>query len=198
MASKTDIANRALTKLGEGRVSNIETDGSISAVTINGMWTGLRDYLQKSFPWHFCIKRYGLAASATAPAWGYSTAYPFPTDYLALLEIQNDPDYILEGGHILTNVSGQLNIRYIARIEDVSQFDPMFNEAFSCLLAHEACERITQSNTKKESLRRDMMKVINDAYTEGSILDLPQKLALDEWISSREESSMVIDYGQVV
>lgn len=195
MASKTAIANRALSKLGEARVSNIDTDNNKPAKVIRFMYDIVRDAMLTAYPWNFAIKRVQIAADSDAPAWGYNKQYTLPTDFLALLEIRGNPEYRLEGGFILTNEGAPLYIKYIARIENSGLFDPLFVEAFATRMAFEGCEEITQSNTKKEALLRDYEMIVRQAYASNAIQSQPQDLEPDTWLLARESTVDDIDYN---
>lgn len=186
-SSKTAIANRALSKLGERRVSNIDTTDNASAEIIRDMWDGVRDALLQSYPWNFAIKRTSLAIAGTSPDWEYSNEYTLPVDFLSLLEVKNDPDYRIEGGFIRTDEGTPLPIRYVARIETTGNWDPMFDEAFAAALAAEACEAITQSNTKKQILLQEKVQAIKDAFANDAIQEPPLDLRPDTWLTAREE-----------
>ena len=97
-----------------------------------------------------------LPALADAPAWGYDYQYPLPDDYLALVQV-NDiyvrsgssvALWSVEAGAILTNIEAPLKVRYVKRVTNPGLFDSMFCEALACKLALEACETLTQSETK--------------------------------------------------
>ena len=98
MASKNEIAVRALSKLGQPRVSNIETDSTTNAIVLRDMYDVVRDALVASYPWNFAIKRAQLAKDSISPAWGYNNSFTLPVDFLALLEIKSNPDYRIESG----------------------------------------------------------------------------------------------------
>ena len=90
MASKTEIANRALSKLGQPRVSNIDTTDTKPARIIRDMYDSVRDALLQSYPWNFAVKRVTLAPDATAPAWGWTFAYTPPADFLSIYRVKFD------------------------------------------------------------------------------------------------------------
>lgn len=185
MASKTQIANRALSKLGQPRVSNIDTTDTKAARVISGMWESVRDAMLQSYPWNFSIRRSVIAADAAAPAYEWDRQFTLPTDYLQILSVYDDPDYRMEGGKILTNADAPLKIRYIARIEETSEYPSLFNEAFSSLLAYEACEEITQSNTKKDILFNEYRMMVAKAYQSDAIEDPVVDTDDDDWVLVR-------------
>ena len=202
MASKTEIANRGLSKLGHGRVSNIETDNTKAAKVMNEMWDIVRNSLLTSYPWNFAIVRSSLAKDAEAPAWGYANQYTPPSDFLALLEIKNDPDYRVEadsvnGLKIVTDAGAPLKIRYIRLVENTGEYDPLFADALAAKLAVEACEILTQSNKKKEILIQEYRAALDAAYKSDAIQDPSQNLRDDEWLVARNSSVYYndIDYN---
>jgi len=188
MASKTEIANRALAKIGDTRVSNIETDGTKKALVINDMWDLVRDALLQSYPWNFALKRASILADGTAPAWKWSKRYAVPTDFLSLIEIQDFPDYEMVGGFIETDNSSPLKILYVSRVEAAGDFDPLFAEALASSLAVEIVEVLTQSNTKKNILLAELESNIKAAFAADAIQDMPQEQRPDSWLTSREDS----------
>ena len=184
MASKTDIVNRALSKLGQSRVSSIDTNTEAARV-MNDMWDNVRDALLQSYPWNFSIKRVLLAKDSTAPAWGYVNRFTLPSDFLALMDIRNDPEYTIENGYILSDEGAPLYVRYVSKVEDTGLYPPLFTEALAASLAYEACEKITQSNTKKEILFSDLNFAINRAYVSDAIDNPSLVLPEDTWLTDR-------------
>lgn len=185
MASRTSMSNRALSKLGQPRVNNIATTDTKAARTINEMYDTVRDAVLAAYPWNFAGKRATLAPDADAPDWGWNYAYTMPSDFLALTEIDTDPDYEFEGGKILTDEGTILYIKYTAQITDEGSFSPLFTEAFATRMAFEGCEEITQSNTKKAAFGQEYEASLKQAYQldakENPIKDLED----DDWVTAR-------------
>jgi len=185
MPSKTDIANRALLKLGDLRVSNIETDNSPRAIILNDIYDSVRDELLSYFPWVFAKELAKIAVDASSPDWGYGSKYLLPTDFLRLIEIRGNPNYSLLGKYLHTDAGSPLYIKYIKRIENAGDFSTLFAEAFACKLAVEACEKISSSNTKKQILTREFYDTISKAYVVESIQEEPDTLLESSWIVAR-------------
>ena len=183
MASKTAIANRALSKLGQPRMANIDTDGTKAARVMSEMWDIVRDAMLQAYPWNFAIKR-AVLAQTDAPAWGWDYAYTLPVDCLAVIEIKDDPDYVVEDGKILTD-SAEVYLRYIYRVTDTSKFGALFTQAFGCMLAYEACEELTQSTSKKDALLGECRYFVDLAYTSDAIEQPGDKLPEDDWLTAR-------------
>ena len=139
MASQTDICNQALTKIGADRILAI-TDDTKAASTLNAIWAIKRDAELAAQPWTFAIRRASLPASTTTPSFGWSYAYPLPSDYLAMVEVGEDyafytgdpqPLFALEGGEVLTDQGSPLNIRYVSRVTNTGLYPALFAEALA-------------------------------------------------------------------
>ena len=197
-ASDVAIANLALTKIGDLRITAL-SDNTKQAREVNAVYGMLRDKLQRTYNWRFCVKRAALAADVATPVFDYSHQYTVPSDCLRILQINayypapdlsdlissSGQEYVLEGGKILTRSSGVLNLRYLARIETTSLFDPSFDEAFASLLAYNVCEALTQSDAKKNAALRDYRMALMDAIRANAIENPPESIADTTWITVR-------------
>ena len=196
--SDVAIANLALTKLGDLRITAL-SDNTKPAREINAVYSMLRDKLQRTYNWRFCVKREVLAADTTTPAFDYSYAYPLPNDCLRVLQINayypapdlsdlissSGQEYVIESGKILTRSSGSLNLRYLARTTDPTKFDSSFDEAFAALIAYNVCEALTQSDAKKNAALRDYRMALMDAIRANAIENPPESIADQTWITVR-------------
>jgi hypothetical protein len=78
-------------------------------------------------------------------------------------------DWNFEGDYFTTRDSGVIPFRFAADINDPSLFDPLFAEGFSCRLALEVCEPITQSNAKIQTIAGEYKKFMTEARTVNGI-----------------------------
>lgn len=198
-SSSTDIANRALTKLGEEHILSL-TDDRKPARVLNGMFAQVRDAELRRNYWNFALKRSQLVALTAAPDWGYAYQYPLPNDFLALVQVgefycrpgtKHKGAWTIEGTDtggsvILTDMLGPLKIRYVKRVENSGLFDPLFVETFACKLAFEACEALTQSSSKKESAGKEYLNALRDAVRADAIELPPDEFPTATWILARE------------
>lgn len=193
-SSAVQIANRALTKLGDARILSL-TEDSNGARVLNSMFEAVRDAELRRHRWKFALARAELLADADAPAFGFSYAYELPADFLGLVQVS---EYVLrpytpergpwqrEGTKILTDLPAPLRIRYIKRVENPGLFDPLFCEAFACRLAFESCESLTQSSTKKQAAREDYAEAVQEAMRCDAIEATADLLPQGSWLDSRE------------
>lgn len=191
MSNNVSIANRALAKLGDDRILLL-TDNVKSARTLNGMFNEVRDAELRAANWKFSLKRVQLPA-LTAKPMGYAYQFPLPADYLAIVQVNDfyaggnkfKPPYSIEGGLILTDYPAPLNIRYVSRVENAGLFDPLFVEAFACKLAMEACETLTQSETKYARCEKAYKEALIRALMRDAIEKAPDELPWGSWLASR-------------
>lgn len=198
MASQVEIANRALTKVGEQRILSLSDDVE-AARTVDSLWGVVRDAELRIRVWRFSIDRDALAALVTTPSWGFDYEYQLPADCLRLLQVgeyypgvslsdyrnADESEWKVEGRKILTNQSAPLKIRYVSRVEDTGQWDAAFTEAFACRLAAEVCERLTQSNTKRQIAWDEYKQAISMAVKANAIESAPEPIPDSEWVMAR-------------
>ncbi|MGE4334968.1 MAG: hypothetical protein AB7E55_03210 [Pigmentiphaga sp.] len=191
--SRVAIANRALTKLGAARVIALDDDNEASN-TIESMFDIVRDAELRASLWHFSKARVQLPALSDAPAFGFSHQFQLPADYLRLIQVgdvrvwprpQVEGWYSIEAGRILINHTGPLNVRYVQRVEDTTAFDALFVEAFACRLAVEACETLTNSNTKKQGLWEEYLQAMTTARRANAIERPAVTPSNDTWLEAR-------------
>lgn len=191
--SKVAIANRALQKLGAKRIEALTQDHP-NARSMNAAFDLVRDAELRRYRWGFAIRRESIAADGDTTAWGDWNRYSLPNDYLALIrddETGQATDWKIEAGadgegvFIVTADASPLEIRYVARIDDPNYYDSLFIEAFACKLALETCEEVTQSTSKKESVRVDYDFAIAEARRLGAIEKEAQEFPEDTWILAR-------------
>lgn len=199
MATKTEIFNRALIKLGVNTVTSPD-DPSEQARKCSAVYSSLLKAELRKNPWTFAIKREELAALAETPAFGWQYAYQLPSDFIRVVQIgeywdfnqirvatdQPTVPYTLEGQKILTNYAAPLRVRYVHNVEDDTEtWDDLFTEAFACRLAQEVCDSLTKNQTKMAN----MVRVYRDAIVEAKRLNAielpPVPLADNSWITTR-------------
>lgn len=198
MAGQVEIANRALTKIGEQRILSL-SDDTEPARSIDSLWDIVRDAELRIRRWKFSILRNSMPALVSTPSWGYDYEYQLPADCLRVLQVNDiypgvsltnyrnadETQWRVEGRKILTDIGAPLKLRYISRIEDTGQWDAAFVEAFACRLAAEVCERLTQSNTKRELAWEEYKQAVGMAVRADAIEAAPEPMPDSEWVLAR-------------
>jgi len=198
MTTEVSIANRALTLLGSDLIIAL-TDDTNRARVISANYAPIRDAELARHRWRFSIQRVSLAALSATPDSDYARQFQVPGDFLKLIEggdLVSHADltdyrtgsctlWSREGDKILTNLPAPLHIRYIARITDASLFDAAFAESLSARLADECCERITQSDSKRQICMAAYKRAISEAKLANALEVASESVADGEWVMAR-------------
>jgi hypothetical protein len=198
MASDVAIVNRALTKIGEARILSLADDAE-AARSASSLFDIVRDAELRTRKWKFSIKRTTLPALLSTPSWGYAYEYQLPSDCLRIIQVNDifsGPDlsdyrnseaaeWRIEGRKILTDIVAPLKVRYVRREDDTGQWDAAFTEAFACRLAAELCERLTQSNSKRELAWEEYKLAVRMAVQANAIESAPEPIPDTEWVLAR-------------
>lgn len=189
MASKVEIANRALQLLGAKRITSL-TEDSRNARAINAAFEPVKLAELRKHQWSFAIKRAQIAEDTTTPLFTKAASYTLPADFIALANKDpednfNTDDWQIEGRSIVTNDDGPLEIRYVADVTDVNQMDPLFREVLASKLAEQLCEEITQSNTKIQTAMQVYEQNITAAKKANAIERVSQEPPEDVWLTCR-------------
>jgi hypothetical protein len=191
VSSEVEISNLALARLGARSITSL-TEDSTSARECNRVYAHARDSELRSHPWSFARAREQIAASSTAPVFGYARQFPLPDGCLRILtangvdfsELPQD-DIQIEGGNILTNLSAPLNLIYVQQVTDVSLFDSLFVELLVCRMAVDMCEKLTQSNTKEEKATSRYADARRQARRVNGFERGPQYAPIGSWENAR-------------
>lgn len=200
-----DIANRALSMLGEARITAL-TDDNKQGRAMNARYTLLRDAELAAYPWRFAVKRSLLYSSGAEPEWGYSTVYGLPKDNLRTIKVGGDAvnaqavgvmyessgysagqraAYEIIAGELHTNLSSPVEYEYIAKITDPDKFDQLFVEALAAKLAEDAAEELTQSDAKKKYALMKYSETLSLARRTNALLRPPREFSAGRWHRSR-------------
>lgn len=184
MASPTDIANLALSLIGESAISDIN-DTSDKASRICGTnFPQARDECLAMTVWSFAKRQATLTKLATGPEFEWSAAFELPVDFLRLSKIAGDDawnpkEYFdVQGRALFVNLDDEtattLRIEYIRREEDSTLYSPLFVEALSYKLAHKIAKPLSASDTIARDLLREFEQVV---MPRCRTIDLQQRLS---------------------
>lgn len=184
--STTEVAvvNIALIEIGEAPIDSL-TEATNQARIANRVFETTRDRVMAIHPWNCLQKRANLAQLLDDPIFGYDHAYQLPDDFLRLTRLSDiDYDYRIERRMLLTD-RDDVNIVYVARITDPSQWDDQFAEALSARLAATLALKLTGSR----ELQAQMMRVYELRLAEARYQDSQQApvetISGNTWLNAR-------------
>lgn len=183
--SEVSIINLALLKLGAPTVG-----ARSETLEMDAVFEHCRDLELAKHPWKFALQRTTLAPSATDPEFDYDYAFVLPANCLRVLPPSRfGVDWIIEqvadDTCILSNESNTLQVRFLARIEDVTKWDVTFVEVMACRLAIQTCEKITQSNAKKDEVKEQYRDAVAEAKKKNAFEQNIPEEPDDPWLVAR-------------
>lgn len=114
--TSVSICSNALLMLGAQTINSFnDADAQDRAKLCANLYPTIRDEVLRSHPWNSCVKRQLLAQDADVPAFGYTSQFQLPADFLRVLEVTQagaSIDYLVEGRSILANAD-TLELRYV-------------------------------------------------------------------------------------
>lgn len=155
-ATTTDLANLALDMMGNNSaLLDVETDTTAWGKALRrAFWQAWDECLQAA-PWNCARKRVALAALEETPAWGFTTYFAVPADYMNVQEI----DGLLESEQwsvedtplgvraIACDLAAPLYLAYTWQLRDIARAAPLFRAAFVALLAAKTAMAITRDSS---------------------------------------------------
>lgn len=147
MASKVQICNIALSRLGANRITSL-TDNTEEARICNVLYNDIAEEVMAEGSWSSTINRAALNVTTNTPSYGYTKEYQLPTNppFLRILEINDtkpgETDYRIEGDKLLCDVSG-IKIKYIGNITDTQSYDVFLKRAITSRLTAELAYTLT-------------------------------------------------------
>lgn len=152
MATKLSIWNRALTTVGELRVSGL-TEDSVNARLLAEIYEDSKRAVLEMHSWRFARGQVVLAQNTNTPL-GYERSFELPADFIKVLEFNNtDPFYRQKlsfeiVGQELHTSEDVAKITYLKDITSAGLFSSGFVECLSLYLG----QTIAFSRTKAQTL----------------------------------------------
>jgi len=188
VASNVGVANAALRKVGQSPITAF-FENSKAARLANERFAELRDELLSRHPWNFALRRTSLAASTTAPEWGFTNAFPLPSDYIRVFKVNGEDEdsgrWKVEDGSIVTDLSGPLEILYVYRVDDANRMTAGFREALACVCASDWAEDLTGDNSVVEDTFAKATRAVAQARSNDGQEGIPDQIESDDWINAR-------------
>lgn len=189
--TEVQIFNSTLIKLGLPVI--VTTDDNVNRARLcKEQYPKIRDKLLRSHFWNFAIKRAALVESATDPAWGFTNQFDLPADFLKHNAIEDESFNTIkfEGNKLLIDASS-VNLKYVAQITDVAEFDATFVEALAWLLAADLAYPLVQSLSLKQDMENGAKNELKETKSYDAMEGTPEPVGADDWINSRVVSTLV-------
>lgn len=185
MASKIEICNHALLKLGQPAIMSIDDDTPRARQCFQEFDVALGAVL-RAYPWPFAIVRKVLPRSVHVPEFGYSYYYVLPPDLARVVEIfPKEAEFKIEGKNLATNAE-TIAMRYVSKDVPVEYLDDQVAEVVALSLASRLAIIITENIQLKEMLHAETELALKQARNTWAVEDYPQEVIEGNWLAVRE------------
>lgn len=181
MSSQVDLANEALLLLGANTITSF-TDNDSNAVLVNRFFPSERDAVLRSHRWNCAITTKNLASLAETPLMDWAYKFTLPTDpyCLRILDVRTVTgdiklDHEIQGRQLLTEEAA-VDITYVQRLEDISQFDSLLYQALVFRMAWKLAFPIMRSHTVMGQMGQMYEAVVREARTIDSQEGTPETI----------------------
>lgn len=163
--NETKICNMSLGKLGAKRINDFDdtTETKPEAIQCRLHYEPTRDALERSHSWRFTRARVELSQDTIDPDFEWDNQFILPNDFLRFGSIYEEDGttsksrrHAIEGQRLLTNLSA-VSLRYIKKVTDPTEFDPLFVEVLVLKLALKLVGPLAGGNPKlQDTLQREL------------------------------------------
>jgi hypothetical protein len=180
--SKTALINRALSFLGEQRITNTDNPETKAGRAMVDNYDACREETLRRVAWNFAESWAEINYFNPAPlGFDYADTYELPEDFIRLIEIPGqqvsgvffipvpirDFRFItMDGTRLIAignNAASTLNIAYTANIDDLNLWDPLAKKVFATILALDLSVGITGKAVRAQQLEAMLTLDLQDA-----------------------------------
>ena len=185
MTERVDIANQALTWLGEELITSLDDDLDRARI-LKTNYENIRDAVLEAHEWSFAMKRWIPSPNTTGPDWGPTNAFPIPKDVIRVTGVFRDPyfsvthekeqvQWLVERNEVVCDEE-VIYCRGIQRIEEEGRFSPLFVKAFAAHLAAVCAVAITASDNLQANMFGFYQNFINEAKSRDGLQGRSRRL----------------------
>lgn len=211
MSSRSEIANMALSHIGQGNdITDVDSDSSAEAKACRRFLDIAIDNVLRDFDWNFArvYASFNLVATNPTPEWGF--AYRLPADCLNFKRIitgfrQTNHDNAMPfrlgtdvtGGLVYTDMPNMQGA-YTSRVTNTALFPPDMVIALSYLLASLILTRISSGDPYniRKLLMQAYQMAIGNARANGANEEQLDKPSESEFIRARNDGTGISPYDR--
>jgi hypothetical protein len=187
--NKVDIANLALTYLGEAPINSL-TQQTNSAKVCNDLIDPAVRFVLSEHNWNRPRRRAKLAKLAGAPEFGFDFKFQLPVDFIKVVDVnQRRYEWVIEDNTLHANIREDVELTYVAYPSDFSILNSQQVAAIASYLAFLGSIRITGNYADQERMNQLYEKHLGRAKTKDARETGPQEETLYE--DTLRESPMI-------
>jgi hypothetical protein len=188
MASKTDIANLAISHHSGGWVTDIDSAPGATAEAIRAVWDAELEEAMAAHPWKFARKSWRDQAAlpdASNPDPDMRFAFLKPADCVRVFEIRPKLDFDEWENIITTDAGNIVTLIGTRRGVDIGRHSAFFNVYLAAKIALRICISINASEAIRERCRKDMEIAFTKAASDNGRAGKVKRVAPDSFIAAR-------------
>lgn len=185
------IANIALFELGEDPIASLN-DPNKRALACKARYDDVRLATLADGLWDCAKKIAQLAASPTAPPFGYANQYPLPADWVRMIRVVDqdglglgDGRWEVLGANLMSDLGAPLNVLYVCDLQDPTKFDPKLAQTIGYALALEIAPGIVRDDSRIARIQQKYATRISEAKTVSAQQNAPREWDADVLLRSR-------------
>jgi hypothetical protein len=199
MSSIVFICNLALSNIGKENISSL-TEESAEARACKQFYAHTRDTLLQAYPWRWAGRTLAMAEVINNKPNRWDHAYQRPSDCLKIRRVVDEMlldyvpyelravkaggfDYAVEGSVIYTNLTPAY-LEYTARIDDPTEFPPLFQDALAWHLA----VRLSMPLTRDPKIRADAYQLAVRVQGEAAAADANEQREVSDYPAEMMEA----------
>lgn len=150
MASQIQIINVAIGRIG-GQEIQSTSPNSAEQKLAEIFWDVARQDCLRAHPWNFALKDAQLHQIDGYVGYQFKYAYQLPSDFVRLMQVYGNPTYKVQGRRVLSDEQ-ICKIKYVADIQDPTQWDASFTDVMAQRLAADMARSLTESQSTADSV----------------------------------------------
>lgn len=197
MASKTDVWNSALQRLGSRRVET-DTEQTAEAEALAAIWNETRLYVLAEHPWSFARTTQKLARLASpTPETVWKYFYQLPSDIVSILRVSDDTknfeyrkgrsiSFERQAQDRIATDAEDVYLYYITDVSDMNLWTPSVRSALAWRLAYEVAYRLYESSGKVDRAEAKYRQELQIAKSHDASRSELKSINQTSWITARE------------
>lgn len=179
-----DVANQALTALGEVRLTApLADDESPHAIVLREHYGAVKQFCLAASNWRFATSKIALNLENVTPPNRWGAQWTLPTDMLKVLYLWPPINYELQNGKLLTNVRSGVVLDYIRNVLE-GDWPPWFLRYVVAELVMRTCKGIT-GDAPDQTMKDEREAALAAAYFQDAQQQPNQTILPNDFIDCR-------------
>lgn len=163
----TEIANLALSEMGEAPISNIDSSTEARANQVNRQLKKTIKSLNGRYRWPELYAQATLSDTGTVDE-DNNTLWALPADLIQMVRLVSEYGWRLKGGYLITIDTAPV-AEYIQYSAVPSEWSPWFTDAVVALLAANCALSISKDRGMRSELRAEAERIVDESISRAQL-----------------------------